>query len=310
MGRLDAPLAEAAARQHGVVALAQIVELGLTASAVHKRAAEGRLHRVHRGVYSLAPPKLLSWRGRYMAAVLAAGPGAVVSHGEAAALHGLCATSGRFGVAVTVPGCTARRRRGIEIHRSMTLTAADVTTVDGIPCTTVARTLLHLAAVVAQRQLERALDQAEVMRALDLRALDNQLARNPRAVGAAPLRAALALHRPDDAPAESELEAAFLDLCRAAGLPVPERQAWLLLDDGEDPIRVDFAWRAQLLVLETDGRRFHQTARSFESDRRRDQRLALAGWQVVRVTWRQLHERPQEVVALVAGLLRAGRAAA
>lgn len=149
-------LAALAGRQHDVFTLAQLQDLGLTASAVHKRAASGRLHRVHHGVYSLAPAELLSRRGRYMAAVLACGPGAVLSHRSAAALHELRATD-RTGIDVTISGRTNHNRPGIDVHRSCTLSAGDTTTVDGIPCTTVSRTLLDLAGVVGRRPTERAI---------------------------------------------------------------------------------------------------------------------------------------------------------
>ena len=154
-GRLDAEHAALAARQEGVASLAQLVAIGFTASAIHKRASSGRLHRVHQAVYSLAPPELLSRDGRFMAAVLACGPGAVVSHRSAAALHELRATA-RSGIEVTVPRENIRVGEGVQIHRSRTLTAADVTTVKSIPCTTVARTLLDLAAVLPRRGVRAA----------------------------------------------------------------------------------------------------------------------------------------------------------
>ncbi|HWE09439.1 MAG TPA: type IV toxin-antitoxin system AbiEi family antitoxin domain-containing protein [Solirubrobacteraceae bacterium] len=291
-----------AAQQHVVFALGQLVELGLGPAGVRKRAATGRLHRIHRGVYSLVPPDQLTWRGRYLAAVLACGDGAVVSHREAAALHNL-RPSNRRQIDVTVPGRSARRLRGLTVHRSVTLTAADVTVADDIPCTTLARTHLDLAAVVPLEQTERALNQAEAMGVLNLRALVDQLERNPHARGAPQLRHALELYMPETAPTESAIEEAFVALCRGAALPGPERQVWFTLDGGE-PFRVDFLWRAQRLVLEADSRTFHGTARAFEDDRRRDQRLARAQWQVLRVTRRQLEHDPAWVVEMVADVLR------
>lgn len=285
--------------------LEQLVALGISASAVHKRAAGGRLHRIHRAVYSLVPPEQLTWRGRYMAAVLACGTGAVISHREAAALHDLRA-SNRTTVDVTVPGRSAPRVKGVTVHRSVTLTAADVTVVDGIPCTTPARTHLDLASVVSLHETERALNQADAMGVLNLRALADQLRRNPHAPGAGRLRAALELYEPDAAPTEKGMETDLLALVRAAGLPAPERQVWFDFGDGEPSIRADFVWRAQRLVLETDGRRFHGTTQAFEVDRRRDQRLSKAGWRVVRITWRQLRYRPGQVVDLLDDLLAPG----
>jgi len=293
-----------AARQHDVFSLAQLGAIGLSASAVRKRVASGRLYRVHRSVYSLAPPELLSRRGRYLAAVLACGPGAVLSHRSGADLHQLRATD-RGRIDVTVPGGACRHHDGIDVHRSWTLAAAGTTIIDGIPVTTVARTLLDLAAVVAERHVERALNQAEILELLDVRALDRQLECNRSRPAASKLRAVLAAYDVGQGPTESELEEGLLDLCRVAGLPAPERQVYIVLGDGEPAIRVDFAWRAQRLIIETDGAKYHRTRRAFESDRRRDQRLALAGWRVVRVTWRQIEGHPAEVVRMISVLLAA-----
>jgi len=292
-----------AAQQHGVVSLAQLRALGVSASAVHKRTAAARLHRVHRGVYSLAPSALLSRNGRFMAAVLACGPAAVLSHRSAAALHELRATD-RAGIDVTVPGRAGRAHKGIDVHRSKTLTAVDTTTVSGIPCTTVARTQFDLAEVVNQRAVERAFNQAEVMEVLNYDALADQLQRNRHRHAVPLVRAVLAGGETGNAPTESELEERLLPLCLAAGVPAPDRQVYIDPGDGEPAIRVDFAWRAQRLVIETDGGRYHRTRRAFEDDRRRDQRLALAGWRVVRITWRQLTEEPERIVALLVRLLR------
>jgi hypothetical protein len=278
--------------------LDQLGELGLSEAAVHKRASRGQLYRVHRRVYSLVPPELLSLRGRYMAAVLACGPGAVLSHRSAAALHQLRPTA-RARIEVTVPGRRRRRPGGIEIHRSTTLTPADVTTVDGIPVTTVARTLADLVEVLRERGVERALEQAQSLEILDGRALNDQINRHPRG---SCLRRLTSLGE-IAAPTESELEELFLEICATAGIPDPERQVYVDPDDGGPMVRADFLWRQQRVIIETDGARFHGTRHSFELDRRRDQRLTLAGWRVIRITWRQISERPHEVVALLRRLL-------
>jgi hypothetical protein len=301
-GRLDAELAGLAAEQHLVFSLADLAKIGLSASAVHKRTASARLHRIHRGVYSTVPKDQLPWRSQYMAAVLACGDGAAISHREAAHLHNL-RPSNRDTIDVLVPRRRAPNVPGLTVHTSLTLTDDDVTEVDGIPCTTIARTHLDLAAVVSQPQTERGLNQAEVMRVFDLRALRDQLDRNPRHPGTPQLDRALKLYRPDTAPTESDSEEVFVALCRANGLPTPERQVWFTFADGHDAFRADFVWRAQRLVLEVDSRTFHGTARAFEADRLRDQRLTKAGWRVVRVTRRQLEQEPAWVVGLVRDLL-------
>jgi hypothetical protein len=297
------PLNNLAVAQEAVFSLGQLMRLGLTASGVRKRQASGRLHRVHPAVYSLVPPALLTRRGRYVAAVLACGDGAALSYRSAADLHGLRHTD-RPAIEVTVTQTYGRRIRGIQVHRSRTLTPDDVTEVAGILCTTVARTLLDLAAVVGRRPLERAVEQAEVQEVLDYAALVDQLDRNRTTRGGRRLRALLADRDDHGDPTESELEERFLALCRAAGLPVPGRQVHINPDDGEPPLRVDFAWGAQRLIVETDGGRYHRTHRAFESDRRRDQRLTLAGWRVLRITWRQLRDEPERVARTIARALR------
>jgi predicted transcriptional regulator of viral defense system len=176
-GLLDRPLVALAARQHGVFALWQVRSIGLTENAVQKRSRAGRLYRLYRGVYSLMPGSLLSRDGRWLAAVLACGPGAALSHRSAAHLHELRATS-REGVDVIVPRDRERRYAGIDAHQSTHLTAGDLTIVRAIPVTTVARMMLDIAAVVEQRAVERVIDEAEVSGVFDLRAIRDQLERN------------------------------------------------------------------------------------------------------------------------------------
>ncbi|MEO6857264.1 MAG: DUF559 domain-containing protein [Solirubrobacteraceae bacterium] len=280
--------------------LAQLEAIGVTPRAAQKRAAAGQLHRVHHGVYSLAPPELLSTKGRYRAAVLAYEPDGVLSHRSAADLHGLRAAN-QARIELTLPGRGTCGQAGLQVHRSTTLTPADVTVKDGIRVTTVARTLADLADVLPDRAVERALEQAVSMEILDGRALDDQLARHPRA----PCLRRLTKRGPIAAPTESDLEELFLAVCRRAGLPEPQRQHYIDPGDGAPMIRADFAWPAQRLIVETDSARHHGSARAFHGDRRRDQRLIAAGWRVIRVTWRQLTERPWEVVDLLRGLLKA-----
>ncbi len=299
-------MAAAAERQGGVLTLAQLVEIGLSPSAIRSRVARGRLFRVHRGVYSLVPLALLHRDGRFMAAVLACGSGAVLSHRSAADLLGLRADQ-RAVIDVTIPGCSGRSHDGIIVHRSRTLIAADVTTVAGIPCTTVARALFDLAAVLGARPWERVYDQASILEVLDGRALDDQLRRNPSGAGVRRLRAVRDEHRAGSTASWSELEERLLAVSRGAGLPGPELNAWIVPGDGEPAIRVDFLWRSERLVVEADGHRFHRTRLGFETDRRRDQRLMLAGWRVIRVTWRQLQHEPEKVAGVIRGLLCAPR---
>jgi Transcriptional regulator, AbiEi antitoxin/Protein of unknown function (DUF559) len=296
---------EQATAQHGVIALHQLRELGLAPATVRARCAAGRLHRIHRGVYSLVPRELLKPEGLYMAAVLACGPGAVLSHRSAARLHGL--RNYRYHrVEVTVPNRSQRTHSGVAIHTSTTLTEADVTVVNSIPTTTVARTLLDLGEVLIARQLERAFDQADIMNALDLNEIHDQLARNPTRRGAKAVRHLLKTHYIGSTPTENEFEDAFLALTRSIGFPDPTPQFYVDPGDGESPIRLDFAWPDRKIAVETDGRRTHATRQAFEADRRRDQRLTAAGWTVIRTTWRQLTNRPHELRDTLLKLLGPG----
>jgi very-short-patch-repair endonuclease len=176
-----------------------------------------------------------------------------------------------------------------------------VTTIDGIPCTTVARTLVDLGDVVSRRVVERAMDQAEVLRVFDLRAVSEVLARAGRRRGAGTLRTVLE-HYEGPTLTRRQLEELFLTMCRKASLPSPAVNAWITTDDGV-AYQADFLWRAERLVAETDGRDVHTTRRAFEHDRLRDQRLALAGFTVVRFTWRQVERDPRRVAGALQALL-------
>lgn len=300
--RVDAALATLAARQHAVFGLGQIRELGLSPSAVRTRLARGKLHRCYPGVYSLVPPALLTREGRWMAAVLACGRGAVLSHVTAATLHELIRSDSTY-FHVTVPGRSPRTHQPIRAHRSTTLDQADVTFVNNIPCTTVARTLFDLAEVVDRRRVERAFDQSEVLQLFDLRAIEDQLARNPTRRAAGIIRSLLEEHYVGSTPTESELEEAFLALCRRVGLPEPEVQQWLTLADGGPAIRADFLWREQRVVVETDGAKVHGTRQARPRDARRDQRLTVHRWRPIRTDWRQVTRRPAELEATLVALV-------
>ena len=294
---LDRLIGTLAERQHGVVSLSQLRELGLSSSAVRGRAERGRLYRLHRGAYAVGYPQV-SLHGRRMAAVLACGPGAALSHRSAAAHRGLRPGAGR--IEVTVGRHLRASRAGIDLHRSTTLAPTDVEVVRAIPCTSVARTLLDLAEVVGRRSVERAVDQAEVLRVFDPRAINDVLDRANGRRGAAALRAVLAEHAPGDTLTRSELEERFLALSRAAGVPRPRVNAWIALPGHE--IQADFVWERRRLIVETDGHGAHGTRAAFERDRTRDRHLLLAGWRVVRFTWRQVVHEPDEVIGTLAAL--------
>jgi very-short-patch-repair endonuclease len=172
---------------------------------------------------------------------------------------------------------------------------------DGIPTTTVARTLLDLADVVPRPRLERALEQAEILGLFDKRALDEILTRATGRRGAPVLRVLVAPHDFEAGITRSELEERFLNLCRQADLPVPQTNQAIALPDGH--ITADFVWREPRLIVETDGHRFHGNRHAFERDRRRDQRLLAASWRVVRFHVAAGHRSPEEVVAILRQLV-------
>jgi predicted transcriptional regulator of viral defense system len=296
---VEALIADLAERQHGLVTLPQLQSLGLGRSGVSRRASIGRLHRIHRGVYALGRPYLTE-RGRWLAAVLACGPKAALSHRSSAGLHGI-RRDGRAKVDVILPSNSARPRPGIEVHRSSTLEPADITTVDGIPCTTVARTLVDLGDVVGRSAVERAVDRAELLRLFDGRAVHEALARVGRRRGAGTLRAILGKYKQPTL-TEEGIEEAFLALCGKAALPGPAVNTWIALDDGV-AYKADFLWREHRLIAETDGRDVHTTRKAFEHDRLRDQRLTLAGFTVMRFTWRQIVDEPRRVAEALRTLL-------
>jgi hypothetical protein len=284
-----------AGRQHRIVALPQLNALGLSASAVRNRVAAGKLRRVHRGVYAvgLAP---ISIAGTYMAAVLACGRKAVLFHRSAADHLGLRPCS-RRAVDVTAPGRAGKARPGIEVHRATGLDERDVQTVRGIPCTTVARTLLDLATTIDKTALERAVKQAEKLRIFDLAAVVDVTTRAGNHRGATALGEAIATYTPEPAFTRSELEKRFLALCRTAGVPMPRTNNVTKADE------IDFTWPDRRLMVEADSLRHHRTRAAFERDRRRDQQLTAAGWRVVRFTWRQVDETPADVAATLRLLL-------
>lgn len=177
----------------------------------------------------------------------------------------------------------------------------DVEEVDGIRCTTVARTLLDLAAVVPRHDVERAFDQADVLEVLDAREIVDVLERTSGHRGNATLRSILDDHARTPALTKTQLEARFLAICHGRDLPRPEVNAWIPLEP--TGYEADFLWRSQRLIAEVDGHETHGTRHAFEHDRRRDQRLTLTGYRVVRFTWRQVEDQPAVVEQTLAALL-------
>jgi len=293
-------IAGLARRQHGVVSLDDLLELGLSASAVRSRVASGRLHRVHRGVFAVGPARL-NRRGQLMAAVLACGRDAAVGYRCSCELHEVLTRRGSI-IDIVSPSRSGRRLAGVRVHSGATLAPDDVVLIDDIPCTSLARTLLDVAEDGPRRDVERALDRAEQGRILDMRAIDDVLARANGRRGAKLLRAVLAEHRVGSTLTRNELEEAFLAICRDLERPPDATNVWIPFPEG-DGAEADFLWRRQGLIAEADGRDPHTIRRAFNADRRRDARLMLLGWRVARFTWQQVTSEPAYVAATLRGLL-------
>jgi Transcriptional regulator, AbiEi antitoxin/Protein of unknown function (DUF559) len=294
---LDVALAELAGRQWGVVSLAQLRALGIGSRAVQLRAQNGRLRRVHRGVYAVGGATLPR-EGRWLAAVMASGPGAVLSHVSAAVHWNLLNYEPRR-PEVTAP--TSRKGvPGIRLHRSHSLDAQDATNHQGIPTTSIARTLLDIAAQVPQHHLERALAQAERLQLYDHKAIEAVIQRANGHRGTKTLSEAIA---GDPQFTRGELEARMRKLVRDHGLPRPSFN--VSLDAPDHPgLEVDCYFPTHRLVVETDGWDTHRTRQAFEDDRAKDAALLAAGYRVVRFTWRQLRYDPQTVADRLTAILR------
>jgi very-short-patch-repair endonuclease len=280
--RADVALAELAARQHGVVALAQLVALGFGAGAIKYRLKIGRLHLLHRGVYAVGhrPPSPLA---AAMAAVLACGPDAALSHQSAAALWRII-PRWPSPTHVTAPG--ERRHPGIHVHRSR---RADATTHYGIRVTTPARTLVDLADVLTPRQHTRAVNEAQVQRLVTAAELTTLLTRYPgrRTSRLTPERGAT----------RSPLEDRFVRFLKRHRLPLPEFNQHIA---GHE---VDAVYREQKLIIELDSRQFHTTPRAFEQDRDRDADLLNAGFSTLRITDQRLKEQQTREAARLRNIL-------
>lgn len=274
-----------AAGQHGVVSRAQLLELGLSSGAITHRLRRGRLHAVAQGIYAVGRADL-DPLGRWMAATLGCGPGAVLSHQSAAQLWEV-RTARTSHIEVSVPHDRARRRAGIVVHRQA-LAAADVTKRHGIPVTTPVRTLVDLAVRLNRREIEAAINEADKHRLTNpdalRKALDGPMAGRR---GAAILRRLL--DRRTFRLTDSELERYFLPLVRAAGLPVPETRRHV------NSFKVDFHWPDLGLVVETDGLSYHRTPAQQAEDRLRDQAHTANGLVPLRFTHEQVAYEPEHV---------------
>ncbi len=256
----------------------------MTYAAVQHRIARGYLHAVHRGVYAVGHTALTR-EGWWMAAVLAAR--GFLSHRPAAELHRIVGQRAIGTIDVSVrraPG----KRPGLRIHHASHLTEADLTVIDRIPVTTVAWTLIDLAAC-EPRSLEDAFGTAERRGVLDLRALDRALARARGRRGVGRVRALRAEFAPTPEFIRSELERRFLALCRRDRLRRPKVNLWISVPG--NGFEVDFCWPDARLIVETDSR-WHDDTLSRKRDAQRDEALTAAGWLVIRLRWHDVVEHP------------------
>lgn len=277
-------------RQHGVVARSQLLALGIGSRSIEHRVAKGRLHPLWRGVYAVGRPEVTQ-EGRWMAAVLASGPTALLSHRSAAALWGIAPVP-RAG-SIDVIADVFRRRAGVRVHRRRDLRPEHRREVAAIPVTDPISTLVDLASCVPDWQVERAINEADRLDLVDPEALR----RTVRGLGPRPgmrrMRKLLGL----DALTDTGLERRFLAIVRAGRLPLPETQVVL------NGYRVDFYWPNFRLIVETDGWRHHRTSGEQSTDRRRDQAHMSAGLTTVRFGEDQVRYEPEYVRRTLAAVM-------
>jgi hypothetical protein len=287
---VDARVARLAAEQWGVLSLPELRSCGLTSHAIMRSVRNGHLHRLHAQIYAVGhanPPR----EGRFLAAVKACGPTAVLSHFSAAAQWGFVVWDERY-PEVTVPGPSARIHTGLRVHRTSQLAPTDLSRHDGIPLTSPARTLLDLASVLDERPLRRAVRQAQSLQRVNVSQLVEVLGRLGPRRGTARLARIIAT---GPAPTRSELEDAVLDLILRGGLAHPSVNVLLVL--GGRRVIPDFRWPAQRLVVEADGAAWHDHKLAREDDAERQALLEAHGERVLRITWDQAITRPRQTLA-------------
>jgi very-short-patch-repair endonuclease len=303
-GPADGAIAELANRQYGVVSREQLLKLGFESGAIGRRLRSGRLHQLHSGIYAVGH-RLIPREGRWMAAVLASGPEAVLSHWSAAA-HWMIRPNSRTIIDVTVPH---RSRSSDLIHRHLSEVPADERTIEeGIPVTTVPRTILDLAATESADVVENLLRESEFRQLTDRLSLPDLIERYPGRRGTR--KVSLALERLEEEPEgrkRSRLEERFAPFLRQHPLSLPRFNDWIVL--GANRYMVDCHWPEARHIVELDGWQGHGTKTAFREDRARDRRLVAAGYSVTRLTWNQLDDEPLAIASDLRALLtnRRGR---
>jgi very-short-patch-repair endonuclease len=292
---LDPVISELGARQHGRVARWQLLDFGIGPGAIDHRVRTKRLHVVLPGVYAVGH-RSAGRKGAWMSAVLYAGPNALLSHLDAGALWGICTdSSARTHVTTTDRG--RKPRPGVAVHRVRELALQERTERDGIPVTSLARTLLDLARMLDARRLERAIEEAERLGLFNLPDVDAVLARGNGRRGATQLRLELAKRRLPEAFTRADGERLLRELCRDAGLPQPAMNLWV------EGYEVDALFEDARLIVEVDSFEYHGSRAAFERDRKRDAALHAAGYRVMRITYDRLENEPAAVAAELRTLL-------
>ena len=288
----DQEIAELAGKQYGRVAGWQLRAMGLGRGAIQHRVRTGRFHRLYRDVYAVGHV-VRTLRGNWMAAVLACGPGAVLSHFDAARLWGILRGVGAGAIHVTVPGRSKAGAAGIRLHLVRNLDPRDHGRLHNIPVTSLARTLLDLAEVLPKRRLERAIEEAERLQLFDLDEIRGVLERSPGRRGRRPLIAACEAALEEARHTKSDLERDFLDLCREIGVPLP---ATNVMVGGEE---VDAHWPGTTLVVELQSWAWHGTRQALHRDSGKAIRLEILGHRVLPVTSRTLRDLRRALPALL-----------
>lgn len=310
----DRQVGALASRQHGVVSREQLTSIGLSRSAIQARCRRGWLRRIHRGVYAVGHSDI-SQHGRWLAAVLAGGGAdaptpalstrphsahrTVLSHWSAAALHGLLARD--RGIPEITSTSSRHERPGIRVHRSRTLESS-VATRDGIPCTTVGRTLIDIAGTGNEQAAQRTWSMASSRGLIRRSELERELRAGPNRPGTAFVRRAYA----EDfgyleQRTRSELEREALRFCRDFGIPRPHANR--LVHVGAERVEADLLWPQARLIVEIDGDATHSHPAARRADRSRDARLQLAGWRTIRIGQAELVQRPRQTAELIRAAL-------
>jgi very-short-patch-repair endonuclease len=295
-------IAEIAEAQHGLITTTQLAGLGVVDRTARAWAADGRLHRVQTGIYAVGH-RPLTPHARWLAGVLACTEGSVLSHRS-------CAALARFrrdwagGVDVTVPGRIGKSREGLVVHRADLLLSREITEVAGIPCTTVARTLVDLATVLRPDQVEYTIHTAQSKRLVTRAEIAAVIAHLPGRRGTGVVRRILRLTDESEDDARSSNERRFRRIIRRARLPAPVGNYWVALaSHPAGGVEVDFAWPSRRVAVEIDSAVYHETERARINDPARTRALMLAGWRVIRFSDRDLLERPAQVAAQMRRLI-------